>query len=111
DNAERRLLREHASEGARLVQRLWPGGGWPVAAAGEHHERLDGSGYPAGKQAHALSEPVRLLAVCDVYAALASPRPHRPAVDPRTALADTLMLADQGLLDRTQAERLLHLGF
>jgi hypothetical protein len=53
----------------------------------------------------------RLLAVCDVYAALCAPRPHRPARETRTALADTLVLAEQGLLDRHHAERLLHVSF
>src|SRR5581483_927394 len=37
--------------------------------------------------------------------------PHRPAIDTRTALTDTLLLADQGVLDRFQAERLLLLSF
>jgi hypothetical protein len=39
------------------------------------------------------------------------PRPHRPARATRTALADTLLLAEQGLLDRHISERLLHLSF
>jgi hypothetical protein len=49
--------------------------------------------------------------VCDAYAALAAPRPHRPAREPRAAMTDTLLLAEQGALDRHQAERLLHLSF
>jgi hypothetical protein len=53
----------------------------------------------------------RLLAVCDVYAALCSARPHRPASETRTALTDVLLLAEQGLLDRFHAERLLALSF
>ena len=38
-------------------------------------------------------------------------RPHRTALDTRTALADTLLLAEQGALDRYHAERLLQLSF
>src|SRR5262249_6424599 len=53
----------------------------------------------------------RLLALADVYAALCCLRPHRPASDPRTALTDTLLLAERGKLDATLAERLLHLSF
>ena len=52
-----------------------------------------------------------MLAVCDVYAGLCAARPHRPALETRTAMADTLVLADQGLLDRHHAERLLQLSF
>jgi hypothetical protein len=111
DDEARGLIHQHPVHGGQLARKLWPGGGWPVQAAEEHHERIDGSGYPAAKPAEALSEPVRLLAACDVYAALASPRPFRAAVEPRTALADTLQLAEEGRLDRLQAEKLLRLTF
>ena len=49
--------------------------------------------------------------MCDVYAALCAPRPHREARSTRTALADTLLLADQGALGPREAERLLLLSF
>lgn len=107
---DRALLRDHAIKGRQAALRLYPGAGWAVEAIGDHHERLDGSGY-AGKTAADLDEPARLLAACDVYAALATLRPYRAANDPRTALADTLMLAEQGQLDRVQAEKLMRLTF
>jgi hypothetical protein len=111
NDSDRAVIHQHPVLGQRAIRRLYPGGGWPVDAIADHHERLDGSGYPTGKATLALGEPARLLAACDVYAALASPRPHRPAADPRTALADTLMLIEQGLLDRSQTEKLLRLSF
>jgi HD-GYP domain-containing protein (c-di-GMP phosphodiesterase class II) len=46
-----------------------------------HHERLDGSGYPHGLRADAISLPARILGAADVYNALRQPRPHRPALD------------------------------
>ncbi len=49
--------------------------------------------------------------MCDAYAAMACDRPHRPAKDPRTALTDTLLAADQGRLDRDFSEYLLNLAF
>src|SRR5207302_10228235 len=69
------------------------------------------SDLPGGLRQGQLAPLTCLLAVCDVYAALCSPRPYRSARDPRTALTDTLLLAEQGLLDRTQCERLLLLAF
>ena len=48
--------------------------------AGAHHERLDGSGYPHGLDGGALTVPMRILAVADVYEALTSARPYRPAM-------------------------------
>ena len=45
----------------------------------DHHERLDGSGYPRGLTADELDLDTRILTVCDVYDALISPRVYRPA--------------------------------
>lgn len=108
---QRRLVERHPLAGAQSLVKLWPGGGWAIDAAADHHERLDGTGYPKGKRNLHLADEVKLLAVCDVYAALASARPWRGPHEPRTALADTLLLADGGALDRKQAERLLRLAF
>ena len=62
---------------------------WPVAqVALQHHERIDGSGYPAGlKQAEILFE-ARILAVADVIEAMSSHRPYRPGLGIDTALAE-----------------------
>ena len=46
-----------------------------------HHERMDGSGYPAGLSGDAIPLPARILAAADVYRAVREPRPHRPARD------------------------------
>ncbi|MCI0740792.1 MAG: HD domain-containing protein [Gemmataceae bacterium] len=108
---KRRILERHCAAGAAIVQQILPGGGLAVEAARDHHERVDGTGYPAGKKDLQLDPLVKLLAVCDVYAALCARRPYRPAHDTRTALTDTLLLADQGALDKNEAEKLLSLSF
>jgi hypothetical protein len=94
-----------------MAARLLPAEGWLPEAIADHHERLDGTGYPGGLKGMQISSLSRLLAVCDVYVAQASPRPHRPARETRTALTDTLLMAERGQLDRYQAERLLMLSF
>jgi len=108
---QRRAVERHTQIGADLAARLLPSGAWLAEAARGHHERLDGTGYPSGLRDTHISPLTRLLAVCDIYAALCSPRPHREARESRTALADTLLLADQGGLDPREAERLLLLSF
>ena len=108
---QRRLVERHPNVGAHMISRIMPGGGIFVEGATDHHERMDGTGYPSGRRDAQLSPFSRILAICDVYAALASRRPYRPAQDTRTALTDTLLLADQGALDRTRAEMLLALSF
>lgn len=111
DDEQRRIIEAHVRVGASLAARLLPSGNWLAEACGGHHERLDGTGYLDGQREYQIAPLTRLLAVCDTYAALCCPRPYRPARETRTALADTLLLAEQGLLDRHMAERLLHLSF
>jgi hypothetical protein len=108
---QRRQVEAHARRGADVVTHGLPEAAALAGSVGAHHERLDGTGYPSGLRAEQLDPLARFLAVVDVYTALCSARPHRPPSDPRTALTDTLLLAEQGRLDRTYAERLLHLSF
>jgi PAS domain S-box-containing protein/putative nucleotidyltransferase with HDIG domain len=62
---------------------------WPVAQATlQHHERLDGSGYPAGLKDDQVLAEARLLGVADVVEAMASHRPYRPALGHEAALAE-----------------------
>ena len=111
DDSERRTVEAHARLGAEILTRCYPRAAYLADAAAGHHERLDGTGYPAGLRDKQIGPLNGLLAVCDVYAALCAPRPHRAALDTRTALTDTLLLAEEGRLDRYQAERLLQLSF
>lgn len=111
DDGQRRAVEAHPRAGAEMLVRLLPRAGWLADAALGHHERLDGTGYPGGLREGQIPPLTRLLAVCDVYAAQCMPRPHRPARETRTALTDTLLMAERGLLDRFHAERLLALSF
>ena len=52
----------------------------------DHHERLDGTGYPRGLRDEELTLDTRILAVCDVYDALISKRVYRPAWSHEQAL-------------------------
>ncbi len=62
---------------------------WPVAAAVyQHHERLDGTGYPRGIAGADIIFEARLLAVADVVEAMVSHRPYRPAFSVELALEE-----------------------
>jgi HD-GYP domain-containing protein (c-di-GMP phosphodiesterase class II) len=89
--AERARFREHALLTEQILGRV-PGLDGLATLASAHHERLDGQGYPRGLAAEELTMPMRVLAVADVYEALISERPYRPAHTPRAAL--DLMAAD-----------------
>jgi HD-GYP domain-containing protein (c-di-GMP phosphodiesterase class II) len=61
----------------------------PVAAAVlQHHERLDGSGYPDGLLEDEILPEAKILAVADVVEAMASHRPYRPALGVEAAIAE-----------------------
>ena len=63
--------------------------GRPIAAVIlQHHERLDGSGYPNGISGDELLLEARILAVADVVEAMSSHRPYRPALGVEAALAE-----------------------
>jgi hypothetical protein len=109
DEEQRRAVEAHPAAGAQLLGRLGDDVAWLKEAAANHHERLDGTGYPAGLNDLQISALVRLLAIADVYAAMCCGRRHRPALDTRTALTDTLLLAQQGGLDANYARSLLEL--
>ncbi|HEY0836335.1 MAG TPA: HD domain-containing phosphohydrolase [Azospirillum sp.] len=81
------LVKEHPTAGADIIGGVeFP---WPIAAAiAQHHERLDGSGYPAGLSGDAIGLEARILAVADVVEAMTSHRPYRPALSVAEALAE-----------------------
>ncbi|HTU20376.1 MAG TPA: HD domain-containing phosphohydrolase [Gemmataceae bacterium] len=111
DDNQRRIVEAHCHVGVSVAAPLLLDAPWLAEVIVGHHERLDGTGYPDGLRDFQIKPLTRLLAVCDVYAALCTRRSHRPARETRTALTDTLLLAEQGQLDRHYAECLLHLSF
>jgi HD-GYP domain-containing protein (c-di-GMP phosphodiesterase class II) len=54
----------------------------------QHHERMDGSGYPRGLEGASICTEARVLTVADVVEAIASHRPYRPALGVEFALAE-----------------------
>ena len=111
DPADWGAIENHPTAGAALLREVFPEVGPLADAVAQHHERVDGTGYPNAARGDDVSSLARLLAVADVYAAMAADRPHRPAHDTRAALTDTLVMAEQGRLDRDLAEHLLRLSF
>ena len=77
------------------------------ATAAQHHERLDGSGYPHGLRGDALSAAGRLLAVADTYVAKREPRPHRLALSAAQAATHVRGEVTAGRLDADSVEAVL----
>ena len=80
----------------------------PLAAvAVQHHERLDGSGYPRGLSGAALSPEGRILAAADFYQSRTEPRPHRDACGAAEAASQLRAEARAGRLDAEAAAAVL----
>jgi HD-GYP domain-containing protein (c-di-GMP phosphodiesterase class II) len=77
--AEYELVKTHVEFGYELLCHVeFP---WPVAeVVRQHHERLDGSGYPRGLRGEAILLEARIVAVADAAEAMLSPRPQRGAL-------------------------------
>lgn len=86
-DVEYRLLKEHPGAGYEILKDIdFP---WPIAdMVRQHHERIDGSGYPLGLAGEQILLGARILAVADVVEAMASSRPFRPALGVDVALAE-----------------------
>ncbi len=88
-DAEFQLIREHAQRGYDILKRArLP---YPVPEVVlQHHERLDGSGYPQGLANDDILPEAQILAVADVVEAMSSHRPYRPSLGVDAALAEVV---------------------
>lgn len=88
------VIKRHPEWGVELLDELGGFSDLVTRLVLDHHERLDGSGYPRGLTADDLGIEVRVLAVCDVFDALISQRVYRDAWTPADAL--TLLRHEAG---------------
>lgn len=81
------LVKEHCKNGYEIIKRVEYL--TPIAEIVlQHHERLDGSGYPLGLKDDEILLEARVIAVCDVFEAMTSHRPYRPAFSINDALKE-----------------------
>ena len=81
------LIKTHVQYGYNILKDIeFP---WPVAQTVlEHHERMNGSGYPRGLKGDQILLESKILMVADVVEAMASHRPYRPALGVEEALKE-----------------------
>ncbi len=84
---EMELVKLHPTISYQILSKIeFP---WPVAeVVYQHHERLDGSGYPRGLKGSGIMKEAKILAVADVVEAMSSHRPYRPAYGIAKALEE-----------------------
>jgi putative nucleotidyltransferase with HDIG domain len=96
---EFRAIKTHPVHTLRILERA-PCFAELADLAANHHEKLDGSGYPRGLRADELDLPMRVLAVADVYEALTADRPYRGPLPVQEALE----IIDRDIPGRLDAE-------
>ena len=104
--AQRERVRLHPYLSGRMIGRVTALAG-AAGLAARHHERLDGSGYPGGLTAAALTPADRILAAADAYHALTEPRAHRPARPADEAAATLREEVRAGRLDGEAVQSVL----
>lgn len=105
-SVEMELIRQHPAQSYEILKGIaFP---WPVAEiALQHHERMDGSGYPNGLVGAETLKTARVLAVSDVVEAMSSHRPYRPALGIDAALDE--LRANAALYDPEVVESCIRL--
>ena len=84
------LVKEHAESGYQILKGI--ASPWPVARiVRQHHEKLNGSGYPLGLRADHILLEARILCIADVVEAMASDRPYRAALGVGAALEEVTL--------------------
>ncbi|MBI5660309.1 MAG: PAS domain S-box protein [Nitrosomonadales bacterium] len=81
------LIKDHPQNGYEILKGIaFP---WPIAQmVWQHHEKLDGSGYPQGLKGEEILLEARILSVADVVEAMSSHRPYRPGLGTDAAMAE-----------------------
>ena len=93
------IIKDHVRQTWELLKDI--DGFQPICNwASNHHERLDGGGYPFGKSAEELDFNSRLIACIDVYQAVSEDRPYHPARNHEDAMQILSKFADSGALDK-----------
>jgi putative nucleotidyltransferase with HDIG domain len=94
------LVRKHPEWGIEMLRSLTDKDQLLREIILQHHERLDGNGYPRGLKAAEIHPLARVIALADAFDALTSEKPYRPAVHPREALRVVKKEDIPGALDR-----------
>ncbi|MCV9939780.1 HD-GYP domain-containing protein [Boseaceae bacterium BT-24-1] len=87
------VVREHPQIGYEMLLRQGAFAAEVVETARSHHEYLDGTGYPRGLRADEISDVIRMITICDIYAALIERRSYKEPMAPEAAYS---VLIDMG---------------
>ncbi len=105
NNIDRQIMNMHPTIGAKYLATRYPDDRITEIVL-YHHERLDGSGYPAGLKGNDISPMVRIVSVADIYEALIAKRPYKSSIPSTQAIEILKDEARRGRLDQNVVEAL-----
>ncbi|MGV2950008.1 HD-GYP domain-containing protein, partial [Acinetobacter sp. AGC35] len=85
------IIKRHSYDGYEMVKELYYTNISQIIL--QHHERLDGSGYPYGLRDNEISLEAKIIGIVDTYDAMTSDRPYREGLSPEIAIAELKRLA------------------
>lgn len=104
------IIHRHCERGVEMLCELGVDDPVWLGTVRDHHERRDGSGYPAGRHGADIGQPARLLALADIYCARISARAYRPAMAPTPALRQLFLHEGSQIDDTLVAQFIKTLG-
>jgi HD-GYP domain-containing protein (c-di-GMP phosphodiesterase class II) len=108
--AQWRAIQSHTLESVDLLQRCGVNDPIWLEAVRDHHERVDGTGYPRGLRGDTVSIEARILGIVDIYSAMIRPRAYRDAQPSRVALRDIFLERGQRIDERLAMMFIKELG-
>ncbi|MGH7231834.1 MAG: HD-GYP domain-containing protein [Nitrospiraceae bacterium] len=108
DERERTLKHQHPAIGLTMLSRMDEISDEARRIVVEHHERIDGSGYPAKLQRSSIASLSQLVSLIDAYVTLITSRGGRPAISPPQAIRHLYQLALRLQFDQTLVEQMIH---
>ena len=106
---EWRIMKKHPEAGFQICLPLKKNLGPALEVIRQHHEKMDGSGYPDGLTGKDISRVARIMAVADIYDALVTDRPYRKAMPLEKALQVIKQEADENKLDKSVVNHLIEI--
>lgn len=109
-NDQKAAIREHPVVGANTLRSFGvPDTAW-LSTVAQHHELLDGSGYPGGLTGEQVSEFAQVVGLADRYCAMVSERAYRPGTAPNAALREIFLTQGKGVDPVLAAQMVKELG-
>ena len=99
---ERKTIESHVTLTAKMLEQMYLTGRYSAVSewASDHHEFLDGTGYPLGKKGDQITLETRLITILDIFDALtAEDRPYKPSISAERALHILHSMCDEGKID------------